>query len=231
MIKSPFNVPDKSQPSINDEPYLKPQLTMIVGHCGSGKTTLLLNLLNHLQSVHDWSEVLFCTGSNRDPMLKAIEAPITTNPSDLGVWMTQVKQPDDEPKYNLLVLDDVIGAPEWNIFANRSDFTSFILNHRHYGEVEKRGKKKGGTWVIMVAQRLSSSFSPTVKQQVNIWYFFYPKASTEVKQIEKEGDDPVRIKKALQLLKAEGQHKFLTINKNFNPYLYMIGWDKPIDFD
>jgi hypothetical protein len=230
MINKTFLVP-KSRRAPDVDPYQNPKLSFIYGPCGSGKSVLLLNLLDHLEKLHDFDEALFVTGNGRDNLLDSIEMPKTTNPSDLSTWITKVSQPSDEPRYNLLILDDCIGNPDFNIFTNRSEFVKFILSHRHLGKVVKNGVERGGTWIIMTSQRYASSFSPAVKDQINIFFVFQPRTQPELKAVMAIGDDPTRMKKAMALLKMEGKYNFLYINKDFTPYRYSIGFKDEIKLD
>ena len=230
MINKTFLVP-KSKHQNSGDPYDTPKLSLIYGPTGSGKSVLLLNILDHLEKLHDFDEALFVTGNGRDTLLDSIEMPKTTNPSDLSTWITKVSQHSDEPKYNLLVLDDIVGSPDFNVFTNRSEFVKFIVSHRHLGKVTKNGVERGGTWVIFTAQRFAGSFSPTIKDQINFWFLFYPRTQSELKSIMPIGDDPMRMKKAMALLKMEGKYKFLYINKDFTPFRYSIGFKDEINLD
>ena len=232
MINKDFLVP-KARRSGDDEPYSNPKLSLIYGPTGSGKSVLLLNLLDHLQKLHDFDEALFVTGNGRDTLLDSIEMPITTNPSDLSTWITKVSQEskDNKPKYNLLVLDDIVGNPDFNVFTNRSDFVKFIVSHRHLGKVVKNGVERGGTWVIFTAQRFAGSFSPTIKDQINMWFLFSPRTQAELKAIMTIGDETLRMKKSMALLKSEGKYQFLYINKDFTPFRYSLGFKDEINLD
>lgn len=231
MISSKFITPNKPERSINDEPLDTPKLVSIYGPTGSGKSVLLMNLLAHLEKIHKWDEALFVTGNGQDPLLKTLEMNVTTNPNELSTWMTSVSQKHDSAKYNLLVLDDILGHPSFNVFTNRGQFAQFVISHRHLGAVEKNGVKKGGTWIIMTSQRFAGSFSPAVKDQVNIWMMFYPRVQTELNHLLKLGDDQIMTKRAFDLLRKEGKYNFLMLNKDFSPSQFFMNWNKHLQLD
>lgn len=228
MIKGEFLTPPISKKrETGDALTNKACINMIVGPTGSGKSVLLFNLINLLEKAYDWDEALFVTGNGRDELLSSIEMDKTTNPSDLADFITKVKQVDKDPKYNLLVLDDLQGSPDFNLMLGRSDFTKFMLSHRHFGKVNG----KGGTWVIATAQTLRSSFTPVIREQVSNWFLFMPRANN-IKQFEEIADDKTRLKKAFSLLKAGPEHSFLFINMKTKPKpSYFLGFDKLLDLD
>lgn len=227
-----FIVPNKPKKDEDEDPLKKPKLVGISGPTGSGKSILLLNLLNHLSNIHDFDQGLYVTANERDTLLDHIDMPITSSPTDLEMWMEKVKQKSEEPKWNILVLDDLQGSIEFNAMANKSSLLKFIISHRHFGAVEKNGKREGGTYVIFTSQRLKNSFSPTIKDNVNAWFIFNPRNQDELKEIYRLADDPVKAKKAMGQLKIDdNKHQFLYINKDSRPTRYFLGFKNELTFD
>ncbi len=225
MINHNFVVP-KKRSALSEDPLDKPRLMMIVGGTGAGKSTLVGNLLMALDAKFEWDEALFVTGNNRDDFLQTLEMPITTSPKDLEDFITKVKQPSKEPKFNLLVLDDIQGSPDFNVMTGRSTFAKFILSHRHFGKVNG----DGGTWVVATAQTLKGSFTPTFRKNVTNWFSFYPREVDEMKSIEQISGDPMKMKKAMALQKLEGKHAFLFINKSDpTDVKYFLGFKDELD--
>lgn len=214
MIDQDFVVPkQKPMPKkMTDNPLASPSLIMVVGGTGSGKSVCMANVLLALQKQHDFDSGLFVTSNNRDPILDSIELPITTSPSDLSDYITKLKQ-SKEGTNHVLILDDIQGNKDFNIFSNRSEFTNFILSHRHYGEDPKK-PGKNGTWVIVTAQTIKNSYSTAFRDQVKLWFIFYPnRAPSQLKNYEELAQDPVAMKRAMALVKAEGKHAFLFLNR------------------
>lgn len=228
MIHSKYIIPKSTGPKVDEEDALaKPALIMLVGGTGVGKSTCLANLLMALDAQYDWNRALFVSGNMRDDILKSIEMDKTSTPMDLEDFISQLQQSDQsEPEYNLLVLDDLQGSPDFNIMLGRSTFAKFILSHRHFGKVEGLG----GTWVLAAAQTLKNSFSPTFRKNVTLWFLWYPRDMEEMKEVEKISGDVVKMRKALRLLKMEDKHAFLFINK-IDPtnVRYFIGFDRELD--
>ncbi len=225
MINHNFVIP-KSTGKSTDNPLENSQLYFICGGTGSGKSTLIGNLLMALDAEHDWDNTLYVTGNNRDELLESIEMPVTTSPKDLEDFITKVKQPTEEPTYNLLIMDDIQGSPDFNIMTGRSVFSKFMLSHRHFGKVDG----KGGTWIIVTAQTLKNSYSTTFRKNVNLWFTFYPRDEDEIKSIELVSGDREKMRKAMALQKMSGKHSFLFINKiDPTDIKYFLGFKKEID--
>jgi len=228
MINHEFIIPKskKKKSKGPEDPLELPRLMMIVGGTGQGKTTVAGNLLMALNEKYDWDEALYVTGNNKDEFLKSLEMPITTSPKDLDDFITKVNQTSDEPKYNVLVLDDIQGSPDFNIMLGRSNFAKFVLSHRHYGKVDG----KGGTWVIALAQTLKNSYTPTFRKMVSNWFTFYPRDEDEISSIEKVSGDKMKMKKAMALQRLEGKHAFLFINKDDpSNIMYFMGFDRELN--
>lgn len=225
MINFDFKVP-KSNSKPNPNPLAKPQLYFIVGGTGAGKSTLIGNLLMALSETHDWDNTLYVTGNNRDELLEAIEMPVTTSPKDLEDFITKVKQPVEQPTYNLLIMDDIQGSPDFNIMTGRSLFAKFMLSHRHFGKVDG----EGGTWIIVTAQTLRNSYTPAFRKNVNLYFTFYPRDNDEIKAIEEVSGDREKMRKAMALQKLEGKHSFLFINKiDPTDVKYFLGFKQELD--
>jgi hypothetical protein len=201
---------------------------MIVGGVGQGKTTLIANLLIALEKTHDWDHALFVTGNKKDDLLKAVEMDKTSDPMDLQDFIVEVSQPDTEPQFNLLILDDLQGSPDFNIFLGRSEFTKFMISHRHHGKVNG----KGGTWILATAQTLKNSYSTTFRKNCQLFFVWYPRDEDELKEIESVSGNRKEMRQALRLLKLEDEHQFLFINRS-NPkgVRYFIGFDRELFFD
>lgn len=226
-INHQFVVPATNKGAPDDDDALgKPRIIFIVGGTGSGKSTLVANILMALEDKHDFDEGLFVSGNLRDEMLKSIEMGVTNSPSDLSDFIVKVQQHSPTPKYNLLVLDDVQGNPNFGIFLGRGEFAQFALSHRHYGKV----KGKGGTWIVVTAQTLRNSYAPIFRKQVSLWFVFYPRDESELKEIETISGNRVKMRRALALLKLEGKHAFLYINVTDSANVrYFMGFSRELD--
>lgn len=230
MIDHQYVVPNKPKvpEKISKDPLGSPRTIMIVGQTGSGKSTTMANLLMALQKRHKFDSALFVTSNNRDPILDAIEMPITSSPSELSNYITTLKQAKEKTNH-LLVLDDIQGSPDFNIFSNRSEFVNFMLSHRHYGE-DKKKPDQNGTWVIATAQTLKNSFSTAIRNNISLWFLYYPnRAPAQVKAYEELAQDPVAMKRAMSIIKSDGKHSFLFLNK-INPEedRYFKGFDEEL---
>lgn len=213
---------------LQDNPLGTPSLTMIVGQTGSGKSIVVANLLMALQKLHKFESGLFVTGNNKDPILESIELPIANTPTQLSDYITELKQ-SKEGTNHILVLDDIQGSPDFNIFSNRSEFTKFMLSHRHYGE-DKKKAGRNGVWVIATAQTLKNSFSTSIRDQVKNWILYYPnRHPTMIKNYEDIAQDPVAMQRAMSIVKSKGAHSFLFLNKH-NPEedQYFLNFDEPL---
>jgi ABC-type dipeptide/oligopeptide/nickel transport system ATPase component len=213
MIDTDFIVPKKKKipKKLADDPLGTPSISMIVGGVGSGKSTNLMNIMKALQDRHDFDSGLFVTSNNRDPLLQAVELDITTSPNELENYITQLKQ-SKEGQNHILVLDDIQGSRDFNIMSGRSNFINFILSHRHYGEDPKL-PDKNGSWILVTAQTLKNSFSPVFRDQVRNWFLYYPRKPTDVKLYEDLAVDPTAMRRAMNIVKNEGKHAFLYLNK------------------
>lgn len=198
----------------SDDPLTSPSLSLIVGGTGSGKSTTMANLLMALQNKHDFDSGLFVTSNGRDPILDTIEMPITSSPSALDDYITELKQAKEGTNH-IMVLDDIQGSPDFRIMSNRSNFVNFMLSHRHYGE-DKTKPGRNGTWVIMTAQTLKNSYSPQIRDQVKNFFFYYPRNQSHLKHYAEIAQDPVAMMRAMALLRTRGNHAFLYLNKH-NP--------------
>ena len=230
MINHELVIP-KSKPlpkKVKDSPLGTPSLSLIVGQTGSGKSVVTANLLMALQKEHDFDSALFVTGNNRDPILDSIEMPITTSPAELSDYITTLKQ-SKEGTNHLLVLDDIQGSPDFNVFSNRSEFVKFMLSHRHYGE-DKKKAGLNGTWVIATAQTLKNSFSTAIRNQVKNFFLFYPNRNPSLlKHYEEIAQDPTAMKRAMAIVKGDGDHSFLFLNKHDpGQDRYFLGFDKEL---
>ena len=198
--------------SLQGDPLAVPTISMVIGSTGSGKSTVMANLLIALQKRHDFDSALFVTSNNRDTILESIEMPITTSPQELEDYIVKLKQCKEGTKH-LLILDDIQSSKDFNIMLGRSNFSNFLLSHRHYGSDKKR-PNQCGVWVILTAQTLKNSFSPVIRDQVKQFFLFYPRKPTDVKLFEDLAQSPVAMRRAMTLVKNEGRHSFLFLNKH-----------------
>lgn len=211
-INHDFVVP-KNVSNVEHGPLDRPSISMIVGAPGSGKTTVLANLLDALQKKHEFDSGLYVTGNNRDPIIKSIQMPIATTPSQLQDYITGLKQAKEGTNH-VIVLDDIQGSPDFNVMTAKSDFNQTVLSHRHYGEDPKK-PDKFGTHVIMTAQRYKNSFAPTIKSAIKNMFLFYPnRYPRDVKDYEEFASDPVAMKRAMSLLKTKDRHSFIYLNRH-----------------
>lgn len=213
-INHDYIVPKKKQlpKKITDDPLGTPSLSMIVGGTGSGKSTTMLNMMMALQERHEFDSGLFVTSNNRDPLLQAVEMPITSSPAELENYITEIKQAKEGTNH-MLVLDDIQGSKDFNVMTGRSNFMNMILSHRHYGEDPKR-PDKNGTWVIATAQTMKNSFSPVFRDQVKNWVLYYPRKPEHVKLYKDIAQDPTAMERAMALVRNKGKHAFLYLNKH-----------------
>jgi ABC-type dipeptide/oligopeptide/nickel transport system ATPase component len=230
-INHEFIVP-KSRPlpkRLEGDPLGTPSMTMIIGGTGSGKSTAMANVLMALERRHDFDSGLFVTSNGRDPILESIELPITQSPGELDEYITKTRQAKEGTNH-ILILDDCQGSPDFKIMTNRSRFVEFMLSHRHFGE-SKKNPGRNGVWVIMTCQTLRNSFTPQVRDQVKNFILYYPRSNipNTLKSYEELVNDPTAMKRAMSLVKAEGRHAFLFLNKH-DPAndRYFIGFDKEI---
>lgn len=213
-IVDEFKVPNKKPlpKKMQDDPLASPSLSMVVGPTGVGKSVCTFNILMALQNRHKIDSALFVTGNNKDPLLQSLEMPITTLPTDLSDYLTKVRQAKDGTNH-VLVLDDIQGSPDFNIFSNRSDFVKFMLSHRHFGEDPKK-PDQSGTWVIATAQTLKGSFSTAIRNQVKNFFLYPPRNPNEIKHYMEIAQDPTAMKNAMAIAKSRGKHNFVFLNKH-----------------
>lgn len=104
-----------------------------------------------------------------------------------------------------------------------------MLSHRHYGEDPKRSGQNG-TWVIATAQTLKNSFSTAIRNQVKNFFLYYPNRNPSLlKHYEEIAQDPIAMKRAMAIVKADGPHSFLFLNKHDpSQDRYFLGFDKEL---
>jgi len=229
MIDSEYIVPNsKPVPNkLKDNPLGTPSVSFIVGATGSGKSVTMFNLLIALQQLHQFDTGLFVTGNNRDPILDAIELPITTSPKDLENYIVELKQSKEGTKH-ILVLDDLQGSKDFNMMLGRSNFVNMLLSHRHLGEDSKK-PGRDGLWIIITSQTLRSSFTPAIRDMVKNWFIYYPRRPAEIKNYEDIAQDPTSMTRAMGLVKNAGNHSFLFLNKhNAEKDQYFLGFKTPM---
>ncbi len=215
----------KAMKKHNDNPFAKPQTIFVYGSKGSGKTTLVANILMLIEKAIDIEEddAIFVTGNSRDPLLKALNFPITDSPTDLDEFMLKVKNNKDTKKNFLIVLDDLQSHPSFKLMSSRSSvFTSFVLSSRHYN-----------CYIIITAQSFNNSISNVLKGNINMFFLYNPKTKKEADAIKELFDDGEKIDKALTLLKIknsedekkkDGKRSFLYINTNSTPFKYFLNF-------
>lgn len=214
MIDEEFIIPkQKAIPDkLKNDPLGTPSISFIVGPTGSGKSTTMANLLLALQKRHDFDTGLFVSSNKRDPILDAIELPITSSPKELEDYIIEVKQADEGTNH-ILILDDIQGSKDFNMMLGRSLFTNFVLSHRHFGE-DKKSAGRNGVWIIMTAQTLKSSYTPAIRDMVKNWFIYPPRRPSEVKNYEDIAQDHTAMQRAMQLVRNSNKHRFMFLNKH-----------------
>lgn len=213
MIDDEYIIP-KQKPipnKLKGDPLGTPSISFIVGPTGVGKSVTVANILLSLQRRHEFDTGLFVSSNKRDPILDAVELPITSSPKELEDYIIEVKQAAEGTKH-ILVLDDIQGSKDFNMMLGRSLFTNFVLSHRHFGE-EKKTPGKDGVWVVMTAQTLKSSFTPAIRDMVKNWFIYPPRRPSELKNYEDIAQDPTAMQRAMQLVRNSPNHRFMFLNK------------------
>lgn len=182
----------------NENQFKKPLLIYVYGGRGSGKSTLVMNLIYLFNQENDYDEddALFISANNKDPLLENLNFPVSDKPEMLDNFILKVKNSKDKSKKYLLILDDLMSSPDYNIMGTKSSFLNFVLNARHYG---------GGCSIIVTAQAFNNSFAPVLKSNVNMWFLYSPKNKKETLAITNFFDDSTDVKKALDLLKITNE--------------------------
>jgi hypothetical protein len=214
MIDEEYIIPkQKALPSkLKEDPLGQPSISFVVGPTGSGKSLTVANVLSALQKRHDFDTGLFVSSNKRDPLLEAIELPITSSPKELEDYIIEVKQADEATNH-ILVLDDIQGSKDFNMMLGRSLFTNFVLSHRHFGE-DKKKPGQNGVWVIMTAQTLKSSYTPAIRDMAKNWFIYPPRRPSEIKNYEDIAQDPTSMRRAMQLVRNSQKHRFMFLNKH-----------------
>jgi DNA helicase HerA-like ATPase len=212
MINAPYIVPkhkNKRQDLLE-----QPHVTLILGQTGSGKSTAMINYVNALDEKKNYKDAMFVSTNMVDPIVKAFNENVikTDKPDELDDFMFYISQrgkemkPDQIPN-TLLILDDVVGSPEFKQLNARSSFANFVINHRHYK-----------TDIILTSQAWKNSFSPLVKKQARRLFIFPPREAKEETDL-RDTLDKDKLHKALtfvrQHAKTEGnEHSFLNVARH-----------------
>lgn len=122
-----------------------------------------------------------------------------------------------------------MGSKDFNLMAGRSLFTNFLLSHRHWGE-DSNKPGQNGTWVILTAQAIRNSYSPTIRDQCKLWFLYPPRRPTEMKALEEMAQDPTQMQRAMQRVRNSKEHRFMFLNKS-DPEKdqYFLGFKEPMN--
>ena len=219
MINTKFTIFDKDK-SNNLSPFEKDTICFVVGPTGSGKSTVTLNLLKHIQkNIDDIEKAYYFTGSKKDQILKNLGTDmfISNDPEVFNNLMNEIELESFSPR-RLIVLDDVISNPFFNLNTSKK-FLNFVLNHRH------------NSVILAITGQGWNQLSKQIRGQISLIFCFVPR--NEKQRADIADELPVskeKLNKAMEIVKASGDHAFLYLNLQHSQPRFHIGFDKEIEF-
>jgi hypothetical protein len=201
--------------AFDDHPFLKPQISLIIGSTGSGKSVLALNILQEIVDAADHKrlgKIMVYSGSGNDPALQSLDDDIVdlytgeqeiTLIDDLTALDGAMKMIDEiQRPFNVLILDDTGGS---KLLAPTNLKGSIIgqtlISHRHLN-----------LHVIILGQRVKGMISPFILANMSQLFLFRSKNKNDLDELIRNVPFPPEpIHKAMASINSR-PHDFIRID-------------------
>lgn len=216
MIDSKFVIFNKKS---DTDGFEKNALVYVCGQTGTGKSTILLNIMKHIQSkIRTFEEAYFFTGSKKDVILKNLgrDAKVSHDPEVFDQLMTDIFAEPKSPR-RLIILDDLIADPMFRLNQSKK-FLKFVLNHRH------------NNVTIVITSQGFQQLNKQIRSQASLLFCFPSRNELQAEDMEKQL--PVskeKLKQAMDIAKARGDHTFLYLNLQQAKPRFFIGFNEILD--
>lgn len=202
-------------PDMDDHPFLRPGISVVIAPTGGGKTTLQLNLLEEILNHVDpdrLGRVMMYTGSPQDDLLKHVNRDLVDvyGPETVESFLNELRDlqteqigehSEQDKPFNVLVLDDA--GNDRTLTPSQSKGTEIgdvYMRHRHLR-----------MHIIASAQRWMM-LPPFLRSNLSHLFLFPGKSKTELNEIFRNIDLPIdQLTKSMQSLSAK-PHQFLWVD-------------------
>ena len=179
----PVEIDESKYNKVEQEPFVYPSLSVLVGHVASGKSTMLFNLIEKSKEIFKGNVILISPTLLNDPIQqKMIEDDMILEHFDyydntLMQHILDAIKEDEKEKY-LLIFDDILSMTPKHMTKEGRWWNSYISQYRH--------RPNEGQISLVFAVQYFKDLSPVIRSNLSYLFLLGVHSEKHIKQYAEE---------------------------------------------